>query len=147
MAGRAGKVEHLNPEGMHRNPAYSQAIVVEGNVRTVYVGGQNAVDADGSIVGEGDVGTQTAQAMVNLERALAAAGARLEHMVTCRVSIVAGQPLEPGFRAYAQAWGDRGAPPTVAAAFVAALAHPAFLVEIEATAVVPLDADGQPLPG
>ena len=36
-------VTRLNPEGLHHNPAFSQAIVIEGPVRTIYVGGQNAV--------------------------------------------------------------------------------------------------------
>ena len=39
------KIEHLNPETMHRNPAYTQVVTVEGAKKLVYVGGQNAVDA------------------------------------------------------------------------------------------------------
>ena len=39
-----GSVRHLSPDGLHKNPAYSQAVVVNGNVKTVYVGGQNAVE-------------------------------------------------------------------------------------------------------
>jgi len=35
-----GSVKHLNSEGLHKNPAYSQAVVTSGNVRTVYVGGR-----------------------------------------------------------------------------------------------------------
>jgi enamine deaminase RidA (YjgF/YER057c/UK114 family) len=46
-----GSVEHLNPEGLHKNPAYSQAVVTTGDVKKVYVGGQNAVDASGEVVG------------------------------------------------------------------------------------------------
>ena len=51
-----GNVQHLNPAGLHKNPAYTQAIVVSGNATTIYVGGQNAVDAAGNIVGKGDLG-------------------------------------------------------------------------------------------
>src|SRR5262249_53055464 len=51
-----GLVTHLNPEGLHRNPAYSQVVTVTGPVTTVYVGGQNAVTATGEIVGKGDLG-------------------------------------------------------------------------------------------
>jgi enamine deaminase RidA (YjgF/YER057c/UK114 family) len=54
-----GTVQHLNPDGLHKNPAYSQAVVVTGNVKTVYVGGQNAVDVSGKIVGKGDIKAQT----------------------------------------------------------------------------------------
>jgi len=48
-------IEHLNPEGLHKNPAYSQAVAVAGPVKTVYVGGQNAVDSEGNLVGKGDL--------------------------------------------------------------------------------------------
>jgi enamine deaminase RidA (YjgF/YER057c/UK114 family) len=54
-----GSVQHLNPDGLHKNPAYSQAVVVTGTVKTLYVGGQNAVDTSGKIVGKGDIKTQS----------------------------------------------------------------------------------------
>jgi enamine deaminase RidA (YjgF/YER057c/UK114 family) len=133
-----GTTEYLNPEGLHANPAFSQAVVT-GQVRTVYVGGQNAVDASGAIVGRGDIGAQSEQALKNVEIALAAAGARLEHLVKWNVYIVQGQPLLPGFEAFQRAWGDRPNPPAITVLFVAGLAHPDFLVEIDAIAAVPLE--------
>jgi enamine deaminase RidA (YjgF/YER057c/UK114 family) len=69
-----GSVQHLNPDGLHKNPAYSQAVVVTGNVTTVYVGGQNAVDASGKVVGKGDIKAQSEQVLENLGTALAAGG-------------------------------------------------------------------------
>lgn len=132
-----GSVQHLNPDGLHKNPAYSQAIVVTGNVKTVYVGGQNAVDSSGTVVGKGDIKAQTEQVLRNVEAALAAAGAGLEHVIKWNVLIVEGQPLLPGFEAFQSAWGDRPNPPIVTAAFVAGLAVPDFLVEIDAIAIVP----------
>src|SRR5262245_33144158 len=83
-------VTHLNPDGLHRNPAYSQVATVSGPVKTVYVGGQNAVTATGAIVGEGDLGTQTEQVLRNLEIALAAAGAGLEHVVKWQLFVREG---------------------------------------------------------
>jgi len=132
-----GSVQHLNPDGLHRNPAYSQAVVVTGNVKTVYIGGQNAVNAAGEIVGKGDIKAQTEQVLRNVETALAAGGARLDHVVKWNVYIVQGQSLLPGFEAFQRAWGERPNPPLVTGIFVAGLAHPDFLVEIEAVAVVP----------
>lgn len=132
-----GSVQHLNPDGLHRNPGYSQAVVVTGNVKTVYVGGQNAVDATGAVVGKGDVKAQTEQALRNVETALAAGGAKLEHVVKWNVHVVQGQPLPPGFEAFQRAWGGRPNPPIVTVSLVAGLAHPDFLVEIDAMAVVP----------
>jgi enamine deaminase RidA (YjgF/YER057c/UK114 family) len=132
-----GSVQHLNPDGLHKNPAYSQAVVVTGNVKTVYVGGQNAVDTSGTIVGKGDIEAQTEQVLRNVETALAAGGAKLEHVVKWNVYIVQGQPLPPGFEAFQRAWGGRPDPPIVTVVFVAGLASPDFLVEIEAIAVAP----------
>ena len=77
----AGTVQHLNPETLHHNPAFSQAVAVTGAVKTVYIGGQNAVDAAGTIVGQGDIGAQTEQVMQNLQAALKAGGASLEHVI------------------------------------------------------------------
>lgn len=66
-----GSVQHLNPETLHQNPAFSQAVVVSGAVKTVYVGGQNAVDVSGAIIGKGAIAAQTEQVMNNLQAALA----------------------------------------------------------------------------
>ena len=132
-----GEVEYLNPEGLHKNPAFSQVAVASGNVKTVYVGGQNAVDAAGQLVAKGDLRQQTAKAIANVETALNAAGAKLEHVVKWNVHIVQGQPLLEGAKVFQQAWGTRPNPPTVSVLVVAGLANPEFLVEIDAVAVVP----------
>ena len=133
-----GQVEHLNPEGLPQNPAFTNVVVVTGPVRTIYIGGQDAVDATGQIVGAGDIGAQARQVYANIQTALEAAGAGLEHVVKWNILIVQGQPLEPGFAEFQRVWGERPNPPTITAAFVSALANPEFLVEIDAIAVVPL---------
>jgi enamine deaminase RidA (YjgF/YER057c/UK114 family) len=132
-----GRVQYLNPEGLHKNSAYTQAVAVSGNVTTIYVGGQNAVDASGNIVGKGDLGAQTVQALRNLETALAAGGAGLQHVVKWNVYIVQGQSAREGFEAFQKVWGERPNPPAISGLFVAGLARPDFLVEIDAVAVVP----------
>jgi enamine deaminase RidA (YjgF/YER057c/UK114 family) len=129
-------VQYLQPPGMHHNPAFSQVIVVESGARTIYIGGQNAVNAAGEIVGKGDLAAQTEQIFDNLEAALAAAGAKLENVIQWRMFIVQGQDLRPGFGVFQRRWGNRGKPPLVTMAFVSGLANPDFLVEIEATAVI-----------
>lgn len=138
--GEGTSVEHINPEGLHANPAFSQTISVEGPTRTVYVGGQNAVDASGNIVGEGDVRTQARQVFKNLEIALGAAGSKLEHVVKWTIYVVQGQPPEAGFEVFQEVWGNRGDPPTLSVVFVSGLANPGFLMEVDAIAVVPIGA-------
>src|SRR2546423_13982016 len=129
------KVTHLNPDALPRSPVFSQAVSVAGPARTIYVGGQNAVAADGSVVGE-DVGAQTARALENLATVLAEAGARLDDVVHWSISVVAGQALPGAPAAFQRAWGGRADPPAISMAFVAGLASPRFLVEISAVAVV-----------
>jgi enamine deaminase RidA (YjgF/YER057c/UK114 family) len=132
-----GHVEFLNPDGLNRNPAFSNVAVVSGNVRTIYIGGQDAIDAEGNIVGVGDIAAQTEQVLRNLRTALEAAGAEPEHVVKWNVLIVEGQDFRTGYAAFQKVWGDRPSPPVITAAVVKGLAHPDFLVEMDAIAVVP----------
>lgn len=132
-----GSVEYLNPQGLHANPAFSNVVVVSNPARTVYIGGQNAVDATGTIVGKGDIKAQTEQVMRNLEVALAAGGATLEHVIIWRMYIVQGHALQPGFEVFQRVWGNRPHPPAITFAYVTGLANPDFLLEMEAVAVVP----------
>ncbi|MCA9862573.1 MAG: RidA family protein [Thermomicrobiales bacterium] len=129
-------ITHLSPEGMHRNPAYSQAVVVANPGATVYIGGQNAVNAQGEIVGKGDLAAQTEQIFVNLGIVLEAAGATLHDIVKWTMFLVEGVDLRPGFEVFQKHWGTGQQPPVISAAMVSSLAHPDFLVEIEAVAIV-----------
>ena len=130
-------IERLNPEGLYKNPAYSQAVVTKGNVKTVYVGGQNAVDVSGNVVGSGDIGIQAEQIFKNLETALAAGGARLDDVIKWNIYVIAGQPIQPALEVFQRVWGDRSDPPLITGVFVSGLAQPDYLMELEAVAVVP----------
>lgn len=132
-----GQVQYVNPDTLHKNPAFSNVIVVSGPVKTVYVGGQDAVDASGNIVGKGDIRAQTEQVLKNIQAALAAGGAGLEHVIKWNLYVVQGQSLQAGFEAFQRVWGRRPNPPAISMAFVAGLAHPDFLLEMDAVAVLP----------
>jgi enamine deaminase RidA (YjgF/YER057c/UK114 family) len=129
-------VQYINPEGLPAR-GYSNVIVVTGSVKTVYIGGQDAVDASGAIVGKGDLQAQVEQIFKNMQIALDAAGAKLEHVVKWNILVVQGQNIQPGFEVYQRIWGNRPNPPAITVAFVAGLAHPDFLCEMDAIAVVP----------
>ena len=137
MMTSAGQVQHLYPDTLHKNPAFTNVIVVSGSVKTLYVGGQNAVDASGSIVGKGDFKAQTEQVLKNIQAALAAGGAQIEHVIKWNLYVVQGQPLQAGFEVFQRVCGRRPNPPAITMAFVAGLANPDFLVEMDAIAVVP----------
>ena len=127
-------VRHVNPESMHRSPAFSQAVVVEAPAKTIYVGGQNGVDADGKVVGP-TVGEQSVQALRNLATILESEGASLADVVTWTIAVVDGHPLQEGVAAFQQVWDPADPPPAITVHVVAGLG-PGFLVEIDAVAVV-----------
>lgn len=131
-------VRFLNPAGMHRNPAFSQVVTIEGPHRMVYVGGQNAVSAEGEIIGKGDIGVQGEQVALNLKIALEAAGARPDQVIRWTVHAIEGQPVHAALAGFRKVLGSWPAPPTISVLFVAGLAHPDFLLEVEALAAVPL---------
>lgn len=127
-------VRHLNPDGLHHNPAFSQAVVVEAPAKTIYIGGQNGVDAEGRVVGDTLV-EQTRQALRNLSTILEAEGATLANIVHWKIAVVDGQPLTDGVAAFQELWSPSDPPPAITVHVVAALG-PRFLVEIDAVAVV-----------
>ncbi len=138
MAEQHGSVEHINPGGMHKNPAFTQVVVVTNPAKTVYIGMQNAVSAQGEIVGKGDIAAQTEQVMKNLQTCLEAAGARAEHIVTWTIYIQHGEHIIPALEVGMRWWGGRPNPPANTVVFVPAFSPPDFLIGIEAIAVVPL---------
>ncbi len=136
---KASQVQYVNPETLNKNPAFTNVIVVSESVKTIYVGGQDSVDASGTIVGKGDIQAQTAQVLKNIQAALAAAGADLHHLIKWNMFVVQGQDLRAGFAVFQEVWGNRPNPPAISFAFVAGLANPDFLIEMDAIAVVPSD--------
>ncbi len=131
-----GKIEYINPDGLSKNPAFTQVVTTQGNGKTIYVGGQDAIDVNGEIVGKGNIAEQTEQVMNNLQTALSASGANFDNLVKLSIYIVPGQDLHKGFQVSQKFLGHLKNPPVVSALIVAGLAHPDFLVEIDATAFI-----------
>lgn len=125
----------LRPEGLVQSPAFSHVAVVPPGATTVYIGGQNAVDGDGALVGDGDAAAQTEQVMKNLHVALAAAGASVKDLVMMTVLFVDGVDLAAAYPVAAA--GLAGAAPPVVAARVIGLGVPGALLEVSAVAAVP----------
>jgi enamine deaminase RidA (YjgF/YER057c/UK114 family) len=125
---------HVNPEGLHRSPAFSQAVVVEQPAKTIYISGQNGVDATGEVVGP-TLREQASQAFRNLATVLGSEGASLANVVHWRIAVVQGHAFDEGVAAFQQAWNPADPPPAITVVVVAGLG-PGFLVEIDAVAVV-----------
>jgi enamine deaminase RidA (YjgF/YER057c/UK114 family) len=80
----ANGITLLSPDGLVASPAVSHVAVVPPGATTIYVGGQNGVDAAGALVGD-DPGEQTRRTMDNLVTALESAGAGLADVVSMTV--------------------------------------------------------------
>ncbi|SRR5690606_1791614 len=130
------QIQYISPDKLIKNPAFSQVVITQGNGKTIYVGGQNAVNAKWEIIGKGDIRKQTEQVMENLQIALEACGATFENLVKLTIHIVQGQDLHRGFEASQKYLGNLENPPAITGFFVSELAHPDFLVEVDAIAFI-----------
>ncbi len=127
------KIIHHNPDTLHKNPAFSQAIEVEGASRMLYIGGQDGITVDGKLAGD-DLSTQTEQAYKNVLELLKVAGATQKDVVKLTIYVVQGQDIREGFAAAQKVWGAQ--PTAISVLIVAGLAVPGALVEIEAIAAL-----------
>lgn len=130
-------ISYLNPEGLLQNPAFSQIVVTQGAGKTIYIGGQNAVNPQREVVGKGDLKAQTEQVMRNIQIALAACEATTVQLVKLSIHIVQGQNLYEAFQASQAFLAGQPHPPAITVLIVAGLANPDFLVEIDAVAFIP----------
>lgn len=129
------ELQHIQPDGLFDNPAYSHVVTARG-ARHVYVSGQVAVDEHRTSVGADDLAAQTEQVMQNLETALAAAGATFADVVKLTTFVVGYTPEMRSVIGEVRArYLPAGDPPASTLVGVSALAAPDWLIEIEAIAV------------
>ena len=111
-----------------------QAVVARG--RTVFLRGQIGQDLDTSeSVSIGDAEGQTEQAMKNIKMLLEEAGGQLEHICKITIYLIDPRYREPVYRTVGK-W-LKGVHPVSTGIVVSALARPEWLVEVDATAVIP----------
>lgn len=132
------KIRHIQPEGLVevKRLGFSQVVTSQGGTH-VHIAGQTPVDKAGNPVGIGDIEAQTHQVMQNLKEALSAVSATFDDVVKLTVLIVDYEPSVRGVvlgvtSQYISA--DRA--PAATLIGVQSLISEAFLVEIDAVAVI-----------
>ena len=126
----------VNPAGVRRIGAFSHGAKVSGG-STIYVSGQIAFDAEGNVVGKGDLRRQSEQVFDNVKAVLEAAGATFADVVKLTHYVVG---LKPEQRAVITEVRNRyvsqAQPPASTMVGVDALVLDGLLIEVEAVAVI-----------
>ncbi len=116
-----------------RRGAYSSGIEAPAG-RTVYVSGQVAMDAEGSVVGEDDARTQTEKVLENVATVLEEAGGSFDDIVKVTVFITDMGLYDEIHEVRRRHFGEPY--PASSMVEVSALIDPRLLVEVEAVAVI-----------
>ena len=128
--------QFLNPSGLSKTYGWTHVVASTGG-KTIHISGQTAFDASGNVIGKGDLKRQTEQTFENLRLALAAAGATWNDVVVTRLYVVNFKAEQlPIIREVRSRFVSPEHPPASTLVGVTALAHPDWLIEIEATAVI-----------
>jgi reactive intermediate/imine deaminase len=116
------------------NGVFSQATTIEATGRLVFVSGMTARQPDGGIAGVGDIREQTRQVCENVKAAVEAAGGTLADV--CRVDVYVRNMED--FAKIHEIRAQYFTEPLPASTMVevSKLAHPDYLIEINAIAVI-----------
>lgn len=139
QAGAAPSIQRIpGPPGLQRpqtngKDTYAH-VVVTTRPRTIYVAGQLARDAQGNIVGKGDIRAQVRQVCENIKTALAAAGATFADVVQTTTFVTSWPEYRKASDVRLEYFGANV--PTSTTVQVSALAAPEFMVEITCVAVL-----------
>src|SRR5688572_22293755 len=113
------KIDFINPDGLLKNPAFSQIVITKGSGNTIYIGGQNSITKDLQIIGKGDIILQTEYVLKNIEIALKAASATLDDLFKLTIYIVQGQDVQKGFAGAQKFLKKLNNPPVITGVIVA----------------------------
>jgi 2-iminobutanoate/2-iminopropanoate deaminase len=125
------QITRSNPPAIKAPTGYTHATQITGDYRRLIISGQVGMALDGTVptTGEG----QIAQAMANLRAVLAENGMGVENIVKT-TAFLTDRGLLGAYRlARGAMFGDHA--PASTLLFVAGLADPAWVVEIEAEAI------------
>jgi enamine deaminase RidA (YjgF/YER057c/UK114 family) len=125
-------INFVNPPELSSPPGYSHVAEVRGG-RLVYISGQVALDAQGKLVGKGDLEAQADQVFRNLGLALASVGCTARNVVKFTVFMRDAKNLAAYRRARDRFMGE-GPRPASTLVEVSKLASEDFLIEVEAVA-------------
>jgi 2-iminobutanoate/2-iminopropanoate deaminase len=136
QAQTAPNVRHSNPSGMTQPTAYSQVVEVNGPHRLVFVAGQTGVDVSGKAAKE--FRAQAMQGFENIKTPLASAGGSMDNVVRLVTYLTDIEQNADAYREVrASFFTNKSALPASTLLQVTRLANPSYLIEVDATAILP----------
>ena len=128
------KIEKYCAPGVFDPPTYSQAIKVTESKAVLFIAGQVAYDTDGGPACRGDFRGQAREAFKSIKALVEAQGGTLASVVKINTYVTDVRYRADLVPVREEFFGKKGPASTLVA--VPALAHPDWMIEIEAIAVV-----------
>jgi len=128
------KIEKYSAHGVFDPPTYSQGIKVSEVNTVLFLAGQVAYDKDGAVAHRGDFKAQAREAYRCLKSLVEAGGGRMDNIVKINTYLTDIRYRADLVPVREEFFGKKGPASTLVQ--VAALAHPDWLIEVEAIAVV-----------
>lgn len=128
------RIEKFCANGMYDPPTYTQGIKVTEAQTVLFLAGQVAYDKDGSAAHRGDFKAQAREAFRCLKALVETAGGRVDNIVKLNYYLTDIRYRADLIPVREEFLGKKGPASTLVQ--VSALAHPDWLIEIEAIAVL-----------
>jgi enamine deaminase RidA (YjgF/YER057c/UK114 family) len=127
-------IEKFSAPGVFDPPSYSQGIKVTDARTVLFLAGQVAYDKDGGVLHRGDFKAQAREAFRTLKALVEAGGGRMDSIVKINTYITDIRYRADLVPVREEFFGKKGPASTLVQ--VSALAHPDWLIEVEAIAVI-----------
>ena len=138
FAGASAQNQCLKPEGIAPANGYSHVVVAQPG-KMIFIAGQVANNAQGQLVGKGDLKAQATQVFANLKTALASAGATFDDVVKINWYIKNYSPENlAALREVRNSYVNKTNPPASTLVGVQSLFQEDYLIEVDAVAVIPV---------
>lgn len=135
-------INSFNPDGVWKPFGAFSIAVVQGTGKIVHLKGQVALDADGDVVGEGNIEIQVEKTLENIKSVLSSFGGRMEDIYTLTHHVTnIDEFMGTGHirtRYFTPPY------PVTTTVEVSRLYNPKLLVEITGAAEIPLDRFKEP---
>ena len=128
------EIQKFSAPGVFDPPTYSQGVKVTGAQAVLFLAGQVAYDKDGGVLHRGDFRGQAREAFRAIKALVEAGGGRMDSIVKINTYVTDIRYRADLVPVREEFFGKKGPASTLVQ--VSALAHPDWLIEVEAIAVV-----------